>query len=353
MKKSSPTDGLPTDATNVGGSRRHFLKLASAASLASTWGLGTVAEATAGDAAGGAKMATTRPPRSSNVAPRGSVPGRNIAINGVNYHVGEQGAGDKVVVLLHGMPDTSSVWRFQIPALVNAGYRVIVPDLLGYGETDKPADVSRYQGEKLIVDALTMLDTLQLSKVDLVGHDWGGFLSWELALAVPDRVRRHVVISTGHPDGFSDWMASPNTVKENWYMYLNTQDKTAEMYAADDGAFLRNVLLPSHPEVDEVWSRMKEPAALTGMLNWDRANQVATLYLAEATRQGPPRMCHVPTLGLWSSHDTYMWEEQMTASANRMSAPWRYHRIENASHWAMLDQPERVTEHMLGWLGHA
>ncbi len=201
MTKFSPTDG-----PNVGGSRRHFLKLASAAGLASAWGLGAVAEATAGDTAGGAKLATTRPPRSSNVTPQGSVPGRNIAINGVNYHVGEQGIGDKVVVLLHGMPDTSSVWRFQIPALVKAGYRVIVPDLLGYGETDKPADVSRYQGEKLIADALTMLDTLQLSKVDLVGHDWGGFLSWELALAVPDRVRRHMVISTGHPDGFSDWM---------------------------------------------------------------------------------------------------------------------------------------------------
>ncbi len=353
MTKFSPTDEPPTDEPHVGGSRRHFLKLASAASLASAWGLGAVAEAAAGDAASGAKMATTRPPSSPNVAPQGSVPGRNIAINGVNYHVGEQGAGDKVVVLLHGMPDTSSVWRFQIPALAKAGYRVIVPDLLGYGETDKPADVSRYQGEKLIADALTMLDTLQLSKVDLVGHDWGGFLSWELALAVPDRVRRHVVISTGHPDGFSDWIANPNTVKENWYMYLNTQDKAAELYAADDGAALKNVLLPTHPEVDEVWSRMKEPAAMTGMLNWDKANQVAALYLAEATRQGSPRMCHVPTLGLWSSGDTYMWEGQMTESANRMSAPWRYHRIENASHWAMLDQPERVTEHMLDWLSEA
>jgi pimeloyl-ACP methyl ester carboxylesterase len=343
----------PTEEPKLERSRRQFLKLASAASLASAWGLGAFAETTAGDAAGAAKLATTRPRGPSNVAPQASVPGRNIAINEVNYHIGEQGAGDKVVVLLHGMPDTSAVWRFQIPALVKAGYRVIAPDLLGYGETDKPAEVSRYQGENLIADALTMLDTLQLSKVDLVGHDWGGFLSWELALAVPDRVRRHVVISTGHPDGFSDWIASPDRVKENWYMYLNTQDETAALYAADDGAFLKNVLLPTHPEVDEVWSRMKEPAALTGMLNWDKANQVAALYRAEATRKGPPRMCHVPTLGLWSSGDTYMWEAQMTESAKRMSAPWRYQRIENASHWAMLDQPERVTQQMLGWLTRA
>jgi pimeloyl-ACP methyl ester carboxylesterase len=64
-------------------------------------------------------------------------------------------------------------------------------------------------------------------------------------------------------------------------------------------------------------------------------------------------MCHVPTLGLWSSGDTYMWEAQMTESAKRMSAPWRYQRIENASHWAMLDQPEHVTEQMLGWLNQA
>jgi pimeloyl-ACP methyl ester carboxylesterase len=286
----------------------------------------------------------------SNVARHESVPGRKISINGVNYHIGEQGAGDKVVVLLHGMPDTSSVWRYQVPALVSAGYRVVVPDLLGYGETDKPAETSRYRGERLIADALEMLDTMRLSTVDVVGHDWGGFLSWELALALPDRVRRHVVISTGHPDGFSDWIANPNSVKENWYMFLNTQEKTAELYAANDGAALKNVLLPTHPEVDEVWSRMKDPVAMTAMLNWDKANQVAALYLAEATRPGSPRMCQVPTLGLWSSNDTYMWEGQMTESAKRMSAPWRYQRIENASHWAMLDQPEAVNEQILGWL---
>lgn len=71
-----------------------------------------------------------------------SLPGKKIAVNGVNYHVFDQGDSDRVVMLLHGMPDTSDVWRHQVPALLAAGYRVIAPDLLGYGETDKGSSPS-------------------------------------------------------------------------------------------------------------------------------------------------------------------------------------------------------------------
>ncbi|MCC6848018.1 MAG: alpha/beta hydrolase [Deltaproteobacteria bacterium] len=281
------------------------------------------------------------------------MPGRAITINGVRYHVGEQGAGDKVALLLHGMPDTSGVWRFQIPALVAAGYRVIAPDLLGYGETDKPSDIARYDGTRLIADMLALLDALKLEQVDVIGHDWGGFLSWELALAVPDRIRRHVAIATGHPDVFFGVPDGPDTVKANWYMYLNTQEASAALYAANDGAFWKTVMIPTHPDIAEVWSRMKEPAAMRAMLAWDKANTVAAGYLALVSGQAPSRRCHVPTLGLWGSGDTYLWEQQMTDSSRLMAAPWRYQRIEHASHWAMLDHPAQVNEAVLAWFAEA
>ena len=103
-----------------------------------------------------------------------SIPGNKIQVNGVGYHVGEQGSGDKVALLLHGMPDTSSLWRYQVPALVEGGYRVIVPDMLGYGATDKPQDPQRYRGELILGDMIGLLDALGVSKVDLLmGHDWG------------------------------------------------------------------------------------------------------------------------------------------------------------------------------------
>jgi pimeloyl-ACP methyl ester carboxylesterase len=319
--------------------RREFLKSASVLALSATLGAGS-AQAADTPAAGPAKP---------NLGVRGSVPGKKIKLNGVNYHVGEQGSGDKVALLLHGMPDTSSTWDYQIPALVEAGYRVIVPDMLGYGETEKPADASRYALENILADMLALLDTLGLQQVDLVGHDWGGVTSWELVLNFPERFRRHVVLSMGNTDLAMD-MQSVSEVSASWYMYLNTEEATPQLYAANDGAFFKRFIIPTHPEIEEVWSRVKVPEAMLGMLNWDRGNPMAAAYLATATSTAAPRKCTVPTLGMWSTGDTYLWESQMTNSSKLMAAPWRYLKVENASHWLMLDQPQQVNTAMLEWL---
>lgn len=319
--------------------RRAFLKTAGSVALS------TSLAGLAGRASGAAQ----RHPKAPPLGVRGSVPGKMLELNGVRYHVGEQGSGDKVVLLLHGMPDTSSVWDYQIPALVAAGYRVVVPDMLGYGETDKPQEPQRYNGELIIGDMLALLETLGVSQVDLVGHDWGAFASWELALNFPDLIRRHVALSVGHPD----LMTHVNTVaeaKDSWYMYLNALSGSDQLYAANDGAFLKAFILPTHPELEEVWSRLKEPAAMNGMLNWDRANPMSLAYLGAFTRQVAPRKCQVPTLGLWSSGDTYLWETQMQDSQQLMAAPWHYARVEEASHWFMLEQPQQVNKHILDWL---
>lgn len=319
--------------------RREFLKAASMLALSTTLGGFSV------PAAAAAESKPTMP----NLGVRGSVPGKKMVLNGVRYHIGEQGSGDKVVLLLHGMPDTSSTWDRQIPALVQAGYRVIVPDMLGYGETEKPADSQRYSGELIIADMVALLDTLGVAQVDVVGHDWGAFVSWELVLNFPQRFRRHVALSVGHPDLIGS-MDSVEEAKYSWYMYLNTQEASAQLYAENDGAFLKNIILPTHPELEEVWSRMQHPDAMRGMLNWDRANPMAAIYLAAATSKTPPRKCEVPTLGLWSSGDTYLWEAQVQDSDGLMAAPWRYVRIDGASHWMMLDRPQAVNSALLEWL---
>ena len=283
---------------------------------------------------------------------QGSLPGRKIKVNGVNYHVAELGRGDKVVVMLHGMPDTSGVWRHQARALAEAGYRVVVPDMLGYGETDKPVETARYAGENILADMVALLDALAISRTDVVGHDWGAYASWELAINFPQRFRRHVALSVGHPDT----MFTPHSVedvKASWYMYLNTQDDAAELYAANDGEWFRKVMIRSHPEVDEVWSRMKDPRALRAMLNWDRANPMASLYLAVAKEKLARRQCAVPTLGIWSAGDTYLWESQMKESGKSMAAPWRYARLDAGSHWMQLDHPREVSALILDWLNQA
>jgi pimeloyl-ACP methyl ester carboxylesterase len=322
--------------------RRDFLKAGSLFALASATALAGVSSDAAQDSA---KPAPPRPPGGG----QGSIPGHKIQVNGVRYHVGEKGRGDKVVLLLHGMPDTSAVWRQQTRALEQAGYRVIVPDMLGYGETDKPQDAQRYTGEQILGDLVALLAALRLPKADIVGHDWGAYASWELVLNFPERFRRHVAISVGHPDS----VLRARTVEElkySWYMYFDTLPSAAELYACNDGAFFTQLLIPTHPETAEVWSRMKDPLAMNAMLNWDRANPMSSLYLAAAKGMVAPRKCSIPTLGIWSSGDAYLWESQMKQSNESMAAPWRYQRIEHASHWVMLEQPELVNRSILSWL---
>jgi len=277
-----------------------------------------------------------------------SLPGNKVEINGIHYHVSDQGEGDRVVLLLHGMPDTSSLWRHQVPELLRAGFRVIAPDMLGYGETDKPQDAERYEGERIIGDIVALIETLGLKQMDIVGHDWGAFVSWELVTHMPDLFRRHVTIQVGHPGVlFSDLGRG---LKENWYMYMNCLDATPDLYALNDCEFVRKFWIPTHPELDEVCGRLKDPKAMRSMLNWDRGNQVPSFYLAYMKGELKYPKCRVPTLGIWSRGDNYLWEEQMVSSSEFMDAEWRYERLEQGSHWVMLDQPEEINRLFLDWL---
>jgi pimeloyl-ACP methyl ester carboxylesterase len=86
------------------------------------------------------------------------------------------------------------------------------------------------------------------------------------------------------------------------------------------------------------------------MLNWDRGNQVPSFYLAYMKGELEYPKCRVPTLGIWSRGDNYLWEEQMVSSSEFMDAEWRYERLEQGSHWVMLDQPEEINRLFLDWL---
>jgi pimeloyl-ACP methyl ester carboxylesterase len=113
---------------------------------------------------------------------------RMIETNGIELEVFEAGRGGIPVVLCHGWPEHAYSWRYQIPALVGAGYHCIVPNQRGYGESSKPADVNAYDIHHLTDDHNGLLDALGLEKAIYVGHDWGSIIVWNHALLNPDRV---------------------------------------------------------------------------------------------------------------------------------------------------------------------
>ena len=130
--------------------------------------------------------------------PMPDVPGvehRFVDAGGLRMHVAEAGEGDPLV-LLHGWPQHWYMWRGVIPRLAER-YRVIAPDLRGFGWTEAPP--SGYEKESLALDVLALMDELGLDRVRLVGHDWGGMAGFFMCLRAPRRIERYLVINTAHP----------------------------------------------------------------------------------------------------------------------------------------------------------
>ena len=112
-------------------------------------------------------------------------------------------------MLLHGFPEFWYAWRYQIPTLADAGYRVVAPDLPGYNTSDKPRRVRDYQPRVLAQEVADLIVALGAGSAVVAGHDWGGELAWLLAMHHPERVERLVVLNAPHPVRFLKGLRSP------------------------------------------------------------------------------------------------------------------------------------------------
>ncbi len=191
-----------------------------------------------------------------------------VDVNGVGIEYQVTGEGP-AVVLLHGFPDSGRLWRHQVPALVDAGFQTIVPDLRGYGASDRPADVEAYSIPFLAGDVVAVLDSLGIERAHVVGHDWGAALAWALGSLLPDRVDHLVALSVGHPASF---VAAGTAQREkSWYMLLFQFEGVAEQWLSNnDWKNLRE--WGGHPDVDAVIADLEATGSLTPALNYYRAN---------------------------------------------------------------------------------
>jgi pimeloyl-ACP methyl ester carboxylesterase len=269
---------------------------------------------------------------------------REIAGDGVTLAVLDEGEGVPVL-LLHGFPDSSRLWRHQIPALVAAGLRAIAPDLRGFGKSDKPEAVEEYAIARSVADMVAVLDALGIERAHVVGHDWGAGLAWALAAYVPTRVERLVVMSVGHPNT----LRRPSVAQreKGWYQLLFQFRGVAEALIQRDDWKLFREMLGDARDRERYIADLSRPGALTAGLNWYRANATPEQEL-ERTRPFPA--VAAPTMGIWSSGDNYLTEEGMLGSGEFVDGPWRYERIDGAGHWLQLDRPQRINELLLEFL---
>jgi len=119
---------------------------------------------------------------------------RTVETNGIKLHIAEAGQGPPVV-LLHGFPELWYSWRHQLPALAEAGYHAIAPDVRGYGGSDAPQPIEAYNMRSMTADVVGLLDALGERSAVVVGHDWGSPIAWSCALLYPDRFSAVVAMS--------------------------------------------------------------------------------------------------------------------------------------------------------------
>ncbi len=119
---------------------------------------------------------------------------RAIETNGIRMHIAEQGSGP-LVVLCHGFPESWYSWRHQLPALADAGFHAVAPDMRGYGQTDRPHEIDQYTLFHLVGDMVGLLDALDAESAVIAGHDWGAPVAWHAALLRPDRFRAVIGLS--------------------------------------------------------------------------------------------------------------------------------------------------------------
>jgi pimeloyl-ACP methyl ester carboxylesterase len=261
-----------------------------------------------------------------------------LTANGLVFDALTDGPADgRLVVLLHGFPQTSWSWRGVIPPLVAAGCRVVAPDQRGYSPGARPDSVSAYRMPELVADVVGMLDALGADRADVVGHDWGAAVAWQLAARHPGRVRTLTPVSVPHPLAFVAALRNDEDQRQrSAYMQFFRQVGTAEeTLLADDAAALRGVF-GQQPGVDgeRYAALMREPGVLTKCLNWYRAQD-----LSDIEDVGPTT---VPTLYVWSDEDVALGPAAAHATADHVSAPYRFELLHGISHWIPEQAPDRL-----------
>ena len=234
----------------------------------------------------------------------------------------------ELVLLLHGFPQSSSIWRGALATLGTAGYRAVAPDQRGYSLGARPEGVDEYRISALSDDVLDIADALGAKRFHLIGHDWGGTVAWTVAGEHPDRVATLTAISTPHTAALRTALRGTAQRARMAYIPLLQLPKAAEMlFDAGGGALAEAALavtgLPhSRARRDVASLRRSGP---TGPLNWYRAlGRDTTAHVKPVS---------VPTLHVWGTHDVAFGRQATELTARHVTGEYHLLELDGGSHW--------------------
>jgi len=275
-----------------------------------------------------------------------------VKASGLVFDVCAAGDPDGPAALfLHGFPQTSRCWRRQMEALAASGRRAVAFDQRGYSPGARPMTVSDYAVPLLVGDVLGVADGLGIERFDLVGHDWGGAVAWQVAGRHPQRLRTLTVVSTPHPAAFTAALRAPEgdqATRSSYMLFFRQEGVAEDALLGSDCAGLRGIFamtgLPAE-DAEPYVAALREPGALTAVLNWYRAASIG-----DVEGMGPVT---APTLYVWSTDDPALGRQAAEATAAHVSGPYRFCVLEGVSHWVPEQAADELNRLLLEHLSEA
>ena len=276
----------------------------------------------------------------------------SIPVDELRFEADVAGApDDPLVLMLHGFPQTSHTWRHQLTPLAEAGYFAVAPNQRGYSRGARPYGVDGYATDRLVNDALDLARAMGHEHFHVVGHDWGGQISWLLAAQHPDRVRSLTVLSRPHPAAFAAaFRTDPAQAQRSKHHKAFQNPQTVALLLENGAARLRRSFEEQgvpEPDIDAYLSVLSDPDALESAVNWYRAAARGGSGLAAA--DVPP--VRVPTLYVWGEADATVGETAARGTADFVAGTYRFEILPGVGHFVTDQAGERVTELLLDFLG--
>lgn len=255
---------------------------------------------------------------------------------------------DRLAICLHGFPEHSFSWRYQLPLLARLGYRAWAPNQRGYGKSSRPDGVANYHIDKLVEDVGLIFDASGAKELTVLAHDWGAVIAWAFAIRQTRPLTNLVIMNVPHPAAAAAEGRSLAQLKKSWYMFFFQipwlpEHLLGRLAARGVGDAIRDSSCDPSMFPDEVLDIYRDNAAQTGaltaMINYYRA-----LFRFKSLRElGQPDVAKIktPTLMIWGEEDVALGKE-LTLGTNKFVNNLTLRYLPGVSHWVQQEAPDKV-----------
>jgi pimeloyl-ACP methyl ester carboxylesterase len=282
---------------------------------------------------------------------------RFVDANGLRFEVDECGDGRVLALCLHGFPEHSFSWRFQLPMLAEMGFKAWAPNLRGYGNSSRPDGIAAYSLENLMADVAGLIDASECEETVLIAHDWGAIIAWHFAIREIRPLKQLIICNVPHPVPLRRALRGHlRQLVKSWYVFFFQIPKLPELLfgmgkARWIGEMMRDSTVDKRNfsnDVLAVYSRnAAQPGALTAMIHYYRALVRGGGGRRQA-KLGYP-LLEVPTLMVWGEDDLALTKET-TYGTDEVVRSLTLRYLPRVSHWVQQEAPDVVNEMIKAFL---